>query len=164
MNEIEGPWDEWAGSRIRAKKPGMIEIRTARTVEEIQQASRDGNRISIVTLRKNKRLYSELLIVRDRVTGQASVKYPNHRLPTLDHIDQTVKYYPYVHQLPIAAYVIPHDVAPMTIVWVKDVIEDLVGSYGPAGASRLDSCAGVWTGESIRLLFDEKRDASIYVG
>jgi hypothetical protein len=144
-------------------------IRTARTLETINEAARNGFRPLVKPVRPNKDIHRMVAVFQSPETGEIELSgdargYWRGNMPGVMVMDYTF-YYPYHFPSPFAAYLLPSDLAVGEEVWLEDLIEDLVAVWGNQGYHpRLEAAPALWTGEDFEILFDPRRDAGHWIG
>lgn len=143
-------------------------VKTARTVEDINAAARQGLRPLVKPVRPGKDIHYMVAVFQDPQTGEielsGDVREDSRGYKKGKVIDYTL-YYPYHFPNPFAAYLVPRDLAVGEEVWLEDLIEDLVGVYGNQGHHpRLAAAPAVWNGRDFEILFDPGRDAEQWIG
>jgi hypothetical protein len=156
-------------------------IKTARDIETINEAARNGYRPLIKKVVPSKKIRSKYSVIQNKYTGEIRVSTDFRRgfpklisLFTSDSdefvsdeitvIDWTY-YYPYNHKCPFAAYLIPKDIVKGERVFLEDLIEDYVGAKWNQGDTfRLESCEAVWNGRDFEIMYDPKKDRSDFIG
>jgi len=145
-------------------------IETARSKKSINKAAKNGFRLIIKKVEPSSQIRSKYSVVQHKKTGEIEIfnKFQD-RLDFdafLDYktiIDWTF-YYPYNFESPYAAYLIPPDVKKGQLVFVEDVIEDIVEYISAEGIGhRLQKCEAIWNGKDIILQLekDDYRDVVI---
>ena len=145
-------------------------IETARSKKSINKAAKNGFRLIIKKVEPSSQIRSKYSVVQHKKTGEIEVfKEYQDRLDFdafFDYntiIDWTF-YYPYNFESPYAAYLIPPDVKKGQLVFVEDVIEDIVEYISAEGIGhRLQKCEAIWNGKDIILQLekDDYRDVVI---
>ena len=146
--------------------PQLPVIKTARDLDAINQAVKDGFIPIVRKVEPDPKIRSKYSLVRNRVTGEFELigdfRWPDSDCDTV--IDFTF-YYPYHFKSPFAAYLVPKDLAPGTRVLLEDLIEDLVGAtWNQGDVYRLESCQAIWDGKDMVIDYQPKRDRSDFVG
>lgn len=152
-------------SEPRDSPGGRRVIKTARTVEDINAAARQGFKPLVKLVRPGEDIHYMVAVFQDPETGEIELsgdrRYPSGGRKVVDYM----LYYPYHFPNPFAAYLVPRDVTTGEEVWLEDLIEDLVGVYGNQGYQpRLAAAPAVWTGRDFEILFDPDRDAAQWIG
>lgn len=138
-------------------------IQTARGINEINKAVEEGLRPIVClhqphpNIKRYLRLYRHIRSGRMDVFTQRMGPKPGY-VPLMD-----VSYYPYAFENPFAAYMIPITLKIGTVVWLEDLIEDLIGTQY-IGCSRLDSAAAIWDGQRMVPLYSKENDIAYLVG
>ena len=141
-------------------------IRTARTLEEINTAARNGFRPLIVPVKPSPEIHHMMAVYQNPATGEIELSgdvrhQPKHMTKVMDY----TTYYPYCFPNPYAAYLLPPDLRRGEEVWLEDVIEDIVAIHGNQGYSpRLTAAPAKWWVTYFRILFDPDRDAPRWIG
>ncbi len=147
---------------------GTRVIRTARTLEDINQAVTDGFWPLVKPVVPSMRISSKFSLYQHKETGAIKTSGDYRSIPDPEEWTEVIpwtNYYPYVWPKPYAAYLIPPDLETGDTVWLEDIIPDVIGEvWNQGSASRLPSCMAVWTGEDFDLLYDENRDRRVSIG
>lgn len=142
-------------------------ISTARTIESMNEAEKNGHRLVFVQVKPSPKIKAKYAVVRDIHTKEISQIHDYRLWDTKKHeilIDWTFTY-PYQFPLPFAAYIVPADVAIGEKVFLEDLIEDFPGrKWNQGDQFRLRSCAAIWDGEKMNVLYDPKRYRTIALG
>jgi hypothetical protein len=142
-------------------------IRTARTLETINQAARHGFRPLVKPVDPNPDVHFMMAVFQNSETGEIELSGDVRFSPKarqVEVIDYMI-YYPYAFPNPFAAYLIPPDLKRGEIVWLEDVIEDIVAIWGNQGYQpRLEAAPARWTGADFVILFHAERDAPRWIG
>jgi hypothetical protein len=143
-------------------------IKTARTVESINAAARQGLRPLVKPVRPGKDIHYMVAVFQNAETGEielsGDVREDSRGYKKGKVIDYTL-YYPYHFPNPFAAYLVPADLAAGEEVWLEDLIDDIVAVFGNQGYQpRLESAPAIWTGDDFEILFDPRRDAEHWIG
>lgn len=73
--------------------------------------------------------------------------------------------FPHCFQEPYAAYLVPPDIKVGERVWLKDLIQDYVGSSWNQGCNfRLEAWEAVWDGTDFVIDYNLDKDAQFFVG
>jgi hypothetical protein len=146
-------------------------IETARSKKSINKAAKNGFRLIIKKVEPSSQIRSKYSVVQHKKTGEIEVfnKFQD-RLDFdafLDYktiIDWTF-YYPYNFESPYAAYLIPPDVKKGQLVFVEDVIEDIVEYISAEGIGhRLQKCEAIWNGKDLILQLEKDDYRDVIVG
>ncbi|MCB9019419.1 MAG: hypothetical protein H6546_03735 [Chitinophagales bacterium] len=147
---------------------GTRVIRTARTLEDINQAAREGFRPLVRPIQPSPRIYNKVSVYQHRQTGEIDEFGDYRYIPdpaVWEEVLPWTHYYPYQWPRPYAAYLLPPDLETGDTVWLEDLIEDVIAAvWNQGNAWRLDSCLAVWNGEEFDLLYDEGRDRRVMMG
>ncbi len=131
-------------------------IRTARTEAEINQAVRDGLFPLVKLLSPSPQIKTKFAVFQNTDTGEISVSHDLRVRHGGEPVIGFSFYYPYSFPSPFAAYLIPNDLEIDEVVFIEDLIEDVVGMRSSQGdAYRLDSCIAKWDGENFILQYDQ---------
>lgn len=137
-----------------------ITIKTARDIDSINQAAEAGFFPLIKPVSQCPKLRVTVTINQHKTTGEIQIDYSNEvgmgsSLFIGDDWQQVLEheYYPINHSSPYAAYLIPKNLKPNTVVWLEDLIEDRVGQiHNGVAQGRLEDCLALWTGTDLELL------------
>lgn len=151
----------------RQNKHGLRVIRTARNVEEINQAAAMGLFPLVKPVLPSDRIAAKYCVDQDVKTGRIEVSSDFRKgAPRGDYvrvIDYTF-YYPYQFESPFAAYLVPPDLEVGERVFLEDLIEDLVGASSNQGnASRLQGCVAIWNGKEFEIQYDPEADVIHFI-
>ncbi len=130
-------------------------IETVRSLDAINAAVQAGFRTVLKSASPCPPFYTKDVLLRHRDTGLYQLR--SRLKPTeISLAWETVKplsYCPPVFKEPFAAYVVPADIQVGERVYIKDVIEDLLGGIDPDTGSeqRLNDTYGRWNGEDFYL-------------
>ena len=146
-------------------------VKTARTLEEINKAVKDGFTPLVKKIIPSNKIKSKYCIYQNVVSGEfvelndfRSVHEYESNKEWKMVIDWTF-YYPYKYERPYSAYLVPSDIEVGEIVILQDVIEDLVEMrFNQGDVYRLESCKATWNGTDFVLDYDPKKDISIAIG
>lgn len=133
-------------------------IQTARTVDEMNQAARNGYRPLVKPVIPSAKIRSKFAVYQDPETGEISMgsdyRFNGGRVPVITFS----WFYPYTFPNPFAAYLIPPDLQIGEIVILADLIEDIEGiRWNQGDVYRLASCEAEWTGDDFILLHDDSK-------
>ncbi len=148
---------------------GLKTIQTARTLEEINVAAKEGYWPLIKVLQPCYKIKTKRVVFQDKNTGEIATTQAQSRdlgegFEDFEYV-MTVWYYPYKFESPFAAYLIPKNLKKGEKVFLTDLIEDYVGWYDTWGnAARLDECEAIWNGSDFDILYDEKKDYQHRIG
>lgn len=140
-------------------------IKTARTVDSINEAARAGMRPLLKPVHPSERVHFMIAVFQNPETGEIQVsgdaRYPPDGVRVIDY----TYYYPYHFPNPFAAYLLPPDLIEGEQVWLEDLIEDVVSVWGNQGHHpRLESVVAVWNGRDFEIQFDPDSDAPQWIG
>ncbi|WP_196887509.1 hypothetical protein [Aureivirga sp. CE67] len=139
-------------------------IKTARNIEEMNEAARNGFRPLVKKVEASEKIRSKYSIFQHIETGEIKnivdaregLKY--QRDENYINVIERTFYYPYNFESPFAAYLVPKDIEVGELVFLEDLIEDLVGFEWNQGVThRLISCEAKWNGESFEILYNPKK-------
>lgn len=131
-------------------KQDLRVIRTARTVEAINEAARAGFFPLVKKLTRLKKIRSKYAVFQNPETGEVSVTGDFRSMRGQKPIIDFTFYYPYQFANPFAAYLIPADLKVGETVMLEDLIEDLEGeSWNQGDVYRLQSSEAKWNGEDF---------------
>ncbi len=145
-------------------------IETSRDIDEINEYARKGFFPLIKEVIPNYKIQIKFAVYQNKKTGEIKRFGDFRSLYRNDLTDYEViipwtRYYPYHHQLPFAAYIIPKDIKIGERVFIKDIIEDIVASIWNQGdVLKLNSYVAVWDGEDLKIEFDEENDIEEFIG
>ncbi|MFV0605330.1 MAG: hypothetical protein ACK5NK_05755 [Niabella sp.] len=156
-------------------------IKTARGVQDINQAVKDGFYPLLKKIDPTVRRTESICLVQNKQTGE--VKHTNEFFISRDSdfynsyhkvFDWDLADYPRFHS-PCAAYLIPKDITVNELVWIEDLIEHILESYisghylrelyenkelntPPLKTNliRLDGCEAIWDGSDLIIQYDKK--------
>lgn len=171
---IDQNWRSENEYRVGIKNPygePWPTIRTARGIEEMNFAVRNGFRVIPRKLEATAGTKGSVALCEDTVTGLFSYLYdwrdgwPNEDEESTeqawssehagrDRSKRVFDFFTYSRDQPVppvAAYVVPRDLKPGTSVFLEDVIEHLVQTYPQESSERMPSWWGTWTGTDIVL-------------
>lgn len=147
---------------------GYRVIRTARDLESINEAARDGFRPLVKKVEPSENIKSKYTIFQNKntfeiemiVDSRVSFRYEKDE-NYLKVIDKTF-YYPYNFDSPFAAYLIPKDLKINEFVFLEDLIEDYIGfKWNQGVARRLKSCEARWNGKDFEILYTSQKRTTI---
>lgn len=146
-------------------------IKTARSIGAINEAVKRGFMPIIQPVVQSPEIKSKFAILRNKSTGhfqvindfRASV-FPDPE-PETETIIEFTDYYPHHFENPYAAYLIPADIEVGEIVWIEDIIEDIVkDSWNQGDTFRLNCAEAIWDGTQLVISFNPRHDNTIMVG
>lgn len=161
----------------------LRQIKTARTLEEINDAAKKGFWPLVRKVEPSKEIRTKFKLIQHKQTGELKLLGDFREDISEDYgwifgeenggesrsdyetvIDWTF-YYPHCFPSPFAAYLIPDDIHIGETVFIQDLIEDHVESKWNQGDSvRMKSCRAVWNGKDFDIQFDDKKDQINYIG
>ncbi len=149
MNFIEEEIEEEA-----QRRKGLRVIKTARTLDEINEGVREGYTPLIQQVSPSSRVKVNIRLKKDLTTGQHKVERNGWgRRISPKNIDKTnekvYEYYPYKFPSPFAAYLVPSDIEVGERVVLEDLIEDYQGRRYQSDVYRLSNAEAKWDGEEF---------------
>jgi hypothetical protein len=143
-------------------------IKTARDEESINAAARAGFFPLVKPVKPSPEIRNKYAVVQNRTTGEIEVSGDYRYMPHTEGNEVVIDftdYYPYNFPSPFAAYLIPPDLAVGELVYLEDLIEDVVGgSWNQGDTYRLESCVAVWDGKDFTLEWEPGADTQIVIG
>ena len=134
----------------------LRKIVTARTLEEMNAATRNGCRLLVRRIERNPEVHAHYKVVKHKQTGELVMVTDRRSEPVGRDWEDCIpwsEYYPYHSPLPFAAYILPPDLAVDETVFLSDLIEEHVGMiWGQGAAFRLAGCKARWTGREFELI------------
>jgi len=131
-------------------------IKTARTIEEINAAARDGFFPLVKLLEPSEVIRSKFSVLQNKTTGEIEV-IGDYRAGCGDDFEIVIGFtyvYPTTFTSPFAAYLIPRDLVPDERVLLVDLIEDFVGdSWNQGDTYRLKACEAIWDGDDFDIQY-----------
>ena len=148
----------------------LRQIKTARTLEEINDAAKKGFWPLVRKVEPSKEIRTKFKLIQHKQTGELKLlgdfreDFNKEEAEYQTVMDWTF-YYPHSFPSPFAAYLIPDDLHVGETVFIQDLIEDHVESKWNQGDSfRMKSCRAVWNGKDFDIQFDGKKDQISYIG
>lgn len=136
-------------------------IKTARSLKAINNAVKEGFKPLVQKVKPNKELKNKYALVQVKSTGHFELmgdlraNLPMFETDELKTIIDWTEYYPYHQRCPYAAYLLPTDIKKGELVFLEDLIENIVESRWNQGDTyRLKSCEAIWNGKSMDIQFD----------
>ena len=142
-------------------------IKTARTLEAINEAAENGLWPVVLPVKPSKDIHFQLAVYQHKETGKINTSGDcrNFFDDDLECVIPYETFYPYQFPAPFAAYLVPSDLSLGEKVWLEDVIEDVVAMWGNQGYHpRLESGEAIWDGSTFKVLFDPDTDAPVMIG
>lgn len=149
-----------------SKEAGLLIIKTARSIQDIERASAMGYWPDIREVKyRTRKINSKITIGRNVETGQivTSGDY-RHAFPTiadesnLEEILPFINYYPHYQAIPIAAYFLPKNLPDGTKVIIEDPIEDYVAwTWNQGDAGRAENVHAYISGMKVVIKGNEIR-------
>ena len=144
-------------------------IKTIRGKKALQTSKEQNIKIIIRNVEPFQTVSGKYCIVKNKITGRTRKLHDfrdsrgrndNYEVIT----DWTYEYQN--HEYPdFAAYVIPDDIQEGEVVFIKDLIENLIGyTHNQGGNRRLDSCKAQWVNNDLKILYNPDRDVIRVVG
>jgi hypothetical protein len=148
--------------------PQNITINTARSEQAINAAAADGFRPLLRPVKPSPEIRAKYAVLQDDVSGAITVIH-DYRLDIVPPGSQKVIdftfYYPYRFESPFAAYLIPPDIRVGEVVFLDDLIEDIVGSsWNQADTCRLKESLAIWDGSDLIIQFDDSTPHAMIIG
>ena len=140
-------------------KNGLRIIYTARSKWAINRAISRGFIPIVKKVEPSKKIHSKFAVIRNIITGKIDVisDYRQSDKEGYETVLDWTSYYPHYFSSPYAAYLIPNDIQIGERVYIKDLIEDIVGgSWNQGDTYRLPSSEAVWDGKDLLIEFDSK--------
>lgn len=152
------------GSKLRI-------IKTARNVESINAGVKKGFKAIVKKVQPSPEIRVKFCILQHKVTGEVK-EVGDYRAfigrldsEEYDKVIDWTYYYPYQFESPFAAYLIPPDIKVGERVFVKDLIEDFVGSrWNQSDTYRLESCEAIWDGSELVIQYDPRKNRAELIG
>jgi hypothetical protein len=131
-------------------------IKTARSEKAINEAVKNGYWPLVKPVVPSPKIKSKYSVVQNSTTGVIQVVHDYRENTSGDKNLQTVidftYYYPHHFENPFAAYLIPSDIKVGEVVWIEDLIEDLIGgSWNQGDTFRLKSRKATWNGKEFNI-------------
>lgn len=132
-------------------------IKTARDLDSINEAAKNGYNPLIKEVKKNPNISSKYTVWQNKETREMQV-FGDVRMSVDEDCWEEVigwtYYYPYNFKTPFAAYLIPPDILIGERVLIEDLIEDYIGQSLNQGTNyRLESCEAIWNGSEFQILY-----------
>ena len=153
-------------------KTGLRIIKTARTVDTINQAAREGFSPIVKKVEPSAAIRSKYAVMQNKSTNEIKMigdfREKNRNLfgpkDSCEMIIDWTYYYPHKFESPIAAYLVPEDIEVGERVMLEDLIEDIPRSGGQGNVLRLNSCEAIWTGEEFEIKIEPKKHIRRSIG
>ena len=144
-------------------------IETARDLNSINVATKNGFRPLIKKVEPSADIRSKYSVIQNKITGEIQVIGDFRMSSDYSERYQTVidwtYYYPHCFTSPFAAYLIPKDIKIGERVFIPDLIEDFVGaSWNQGDTYRLESCEAIWNGSDLEIQYDPNTNRSDWIG
>ncbi len=147
----------------------MRKIKTIRGKKALQKAKELNIKIIVRNVEPFQTVSGKYCIVKNKITKQTYKLHDfrdSRRRSCFYKVitDWTYEYKNHVYP-DVAAYVIPDDIQEEEIVFIEDLIENLIGfTYNQGGNSRLASCKAQWVKNDLKILYNQDRDVLKIVG
>lgn len=144
-------------------------IHTARGLLAINEGVKNGFWPLVKKVEPSPKLTTWVAIAQNETTGEIQV-LGDHRarvrlVPPWREVIKPYTFYPYAIEHRVAAYLLPDGLMNGERVFLMDLIEDLVGTFGNQNHTmRLDSAYAVWNGTDFKIEWKEERDADRWIG
>ena len=149
----------------RLKWNDLRVIRTAWTVEDMNEAIEMGFTLHFVDYVQNPKIHSKLMLLKDAVTGKFKTTSDFRMKNNGDVLVKFYHYYPLKTTLPFAAYILPSDAQAGEYFVISHVIEDLVeGHWNQGDVLPLVMCKAKWTGDKFIYDYDPKDTKKTFIG
>ena len=166
-------------------KSNLIVIKTARDIESINNACREGYYPLIKPVKPLEMIKTKFSVIQNKKTGEVEMikdyrsGLRNRVAYFIDDLDDDSNlensdfktvidwtyYYPYQFNLPFAAYLIPKDLKKGKRVFIEDLIEDYIGhAWNQGDTYRLESCEAIWNGNDLEIQYDPRENISEFIG
>jgi hypothetical protein len=140
-------------------------ITTARSIRAMNAAVRMGFFPLVKPVIPDPEITNCARVHQDPDTGFVELQGDLRRKPRSKAVTDFIPYYPYRFIHPYAAYLLPRDLMIGEIVWLEDIIQDIVAWRGPQFfVGRLGACAAVWNGVDFDVQFNPKTNIHRVVG
>ena len=148
---------------------GLRIIHTARDLDAINRAVREGFKPLILPVVPDPRIRSKVALFKNIHTGlyetSSDLRHYFWSGELKDQVTKFLWYYPYKFAEPFAAYLLPPDLYFEERVLLEDLIEDYIGgSWNQGDVWRLASCEATWNGRSFTVHYDPKELRRTIVG
>jgi hypothetical protein len=146
-----------------------LRIRTARTLEEIEEGRSQGFFPLIKRIEPHPEIQRKFAVIQDLQTGAVRMVSDYRSSSIMASQEELILdfdfYYPYQWPLPFAAYLLPRDLPKGEKVWLEDLIEDFPGTnWNQGDVTRLESCEAIWTGDDLEILYEVSPDREWIIG
>ena len=142
-------------------------IKTARDQDSINQAAQEGLRPLVKLVEQSDEFRGHFQIIQHSQTGEIRVMGDSRRRVTegFEVVIPWTGFKRVYFTSPFAAYLLPPDLANGERVWVEDLIENFIDSYGgQGGTTRLHSAEAIWNGQELRIQYNTETDTRVYKG
>ncbi|MDP2385635.1 MAG: hypothetical protein Q8M29_04640 [Bacteroidota bacterium] len=158
-------WNNWSKKPEREK---MRVIKTARDIESINEAAKEGFRPLVIKLDRSKEISSKFAVFQNKLTGEIIDVGDFRGNPSEDDYECVIEwtsYYPHNFPSPYAAYLLPKDLEKGEWVFLEDLIEDMIGAkWNQGDVYRLESAEAKWNGKRFEIHYDPKKDSHEFMG
>jgi hypothetical protein len=150
---------------VHGSSEGLRVIKTARTVRAMNKAARAGFFPLVKPVIPNPEIIDCERVHQDPVTGRVDLQGDLRESPKGEPVTDFIPFYPYRFNKPYAAYIVPKDLKIGEIVWLEDVIQDVIAfRTSQFLVGRLGACAATWDGSDFVIQFDPEADAENWIG
>lgn len=138
-------------------------IKTARNRESINNAANQGFWPLVKIVVPSNEIKKMFAVLQNPDTGEINVINDFRAIdPTMVKAIPFISHYPYHHESPYSAYLIP-DIDVGERVWIEDVIEDRVFGRSNQGDNyRLLSVEAIWNGSDMEIQYQERTGYTVY--
>jgi hypothetical protein len=150
---------------------GLRVIETARDTGSINMAAKKGFKPLVKKVNPSEDISTKYKVIQYKETGEIEVlgDYRGEMIMgdtrEFDTVIDWTWFYPYSFKSPFAAYLIPTDIEVGERVFIRDLIEDYVGtSWNQGDSYRLESCEAIWNGSDLEIQYDPIDNRSDYIG
>ena len=146
---------------------GLRVIKTARTMSAINSAVDSGFNPLVKPVIPNPEVHNMVAVYQHRTTKKIELigDCRTHMDEEYDCVIPFKNYYQYCFPSPFAAYLLPPDLKANELVWLEDIIEDIVAVWGNQGYHpRLQCGEAIWNGKDFAATFDTEKDAPQLIG
>ena len=152
-------------SRPKVNPRSLKVIKTGRTEKAINKAAKAGFFPLVKKVIPSKEIHDMLAVFQDPETGEIEVSGDMRWRPDGEMVIDYTYFYQYHFPSPFAAYLIPKNLEEGEVVWLDDIIEDIVAVYGNQGYnSRLEKGEATWENGDFKIHFNPETDADVLIG
>lgn len=133
-------------------------VETARSVDAMNAACDAGLRLLVLAVPDASHIREKMMVIQNRVTGKITLGGDYRMAPNSDEevLFDGLFYCTAPITFPIAAYLLPPDLALGEHVYLVDLIEHVIGSAWNQGDTyRLKGCEAIWNGKGFDLIVPE---------